>query len=228
MNKEPNNQDDSQLYALSVHDMDTMRIVLSLLRQIGIMMWAYRFDHARYTMQRLRQNYDQFLQRGRDAAREQEFYSKEFSDSFEDASFSLRQNQDIAIAGIATKVDFLATRLNMAAGQTRPDNRRFEYGLLQLEDNIITIRTYRFDDVAVVPLQYLDAFQDQQNFNLVMDQQSSDYPLSFRLFSNTYFAEIMVFASDYAEIRLTSANQNEELINTLIRVLNSTRKDDEK
>lgn len=231
MNNEPINQrpqGDSQLYTLSIQDIDVMRRVLSRLRQIDIMIWAYRFDHARYTMQILQEDHNRFLQRGRNAAQELEFYLKRDSDFVEnDGPSGLNNNGNIAIAGIASKVDFLAKRLNMAAGQTRPDNRRFNYGLLQLEDNLITIRTYLFDEIAVAPIKYIDAFQNQENFNLVMDQPVTGYPLSFRLFSNNYFAEIVIFASDYAEIRLTTANQNEELINTFIQLLNSTRRSDE-
>jgi hypothetical protein len=235
MGKEPRNQqfdgDDGYSYALD-EDIQVIQQVLASLRQAGIMMWAYRFDHARYVMGMVQENYGRLLERARDATREQAYYSDElFENADIETSALRRKNPYVAVAGIATKVEFLTRRLNMNEERTSPDNRRFEYGLLQLEDNTVTIRTYRFDDIAVNPTRYIETFQRQRNVNFELDRQisdeQSDYPFSFRLFGNDYFAEIMIFAPDYAEIQLSIANRrsvNETIIN-FVQLLDETRID---
>lgn len=245
------NPDDSQFYALDISDFENVQSILALMRQVRIMMWAYRFDHARYVMSLIQQRYGQLLQQGERAIREQQDFIDSLDDtrllrdelpqdtkrrdlSIEEQKSLLnqfpvqRRNPYIAIAGITTTTSFLANRLNMDETATPPDNSRFEYGLLQLDDNQITIRTYLFDDNLIAPGAYIEAFQRLPEVQVTVDQPSSEvreyaYPLGLRLFSNAYFAEMMIFAPDYAEILLNAAVDSSDIIGTIIQQLDSTR-----
>lgn len=245
------NSDDNPYYALDNREFEDVQSVLSLMRQIRIMMWAYRFDHARYVMNLIWERYGQLLQLGERAVREQ----REYMNSLVDAPSRLeeepqdtrrkalsinehksllnefpsqRKNPYIAVAGITTITEFLAGRLNMDETATAPDYTRFEYGLLQLDDNQITIRTYLFDDNPIAPGAYIESFQGLSDVQLAVDQPSSEvgeyaYPIGLRLFSNAYFAEMMIFAPDYAEILLNTPIDSSDIIGTIIQHLNSTR-----
>jgi hypothetical protein len=254
MDEQPDNQSTDpsggQIYALDNDDFEEVQTLLSLLRQVKIMMWAYRFDHARHIMRMLRRRYFRLLVQSNPALDERQDGPIPLDESTvpdpldilqEDRirrdlpideqkqlmnQFPLRQrNLYVAISGITSLIVLLSNRLNLNEVATQPDISRFEYGVLKLDDNQITVRTYLFDDIQVTPLQYIQAFQSQSNVNVVFNQQDiSTYPLEIRLFSDAYFADVVVFASDYAEIILSVSDEPESVISEVIQSLNATRR----
>lgn len=192
------------------------------------MMWAYSFDHARIALSNILRIGSNFLERGTEA---EHIAIRQYQEEV-DADLSPKRYvppQDIVIGTVAAKIIFLRNRLqydeNQISDQSIDFAERYNYSVLELESNWLTIRAYRFDEATVTPQEFTDTL-NQISGHVVFDNNLSSYPVDIRIFTDGYFAEITVFDAEHLEMRITSGRSQEELsknIAQLIRILDSTR-----
>lgn len=221
-----NNQSSSSNYKTDLHELSgagfqQLQVCLRLLRQVDIMMWAYRFDHAADVLQDV-------------------FYVLSKIEEAESDERTPPIGNHSTVEGIKAKANFLQNRLKEITSHRRNQKSEqsfesqsdqksptFEGATLEIADRTFSLRAYCFDQKEIPVQRYINVFRKDQ-LNSVSVLKEDTYPLIFRVFRSDLFADIAVFASDHLEIEVTFSDVSKSAgyIDDIISKLNATRNEE--